>query len=413
MQLTRRRLLQVVAGSSVPRPSLGAAQPTIKIGVLNDQSGPYNYLYGMNQVNCVRQAVKDFGSPDFGIEVVFADHQNRPDIGATIARGWLDRDGVDMITSVPNSSVALAVNQVCREKNKVYINTDAATTDLTGRFCAPTTVHWGFDTYMLAKSTGEAMVKLGGDSWYFITADYVFGEQLQRDTSRFVTQAGAKVLGASAYPFPETTDFFSYLASARASGAKVLGLANGGKDLINAIKQAREFNLKMRLAALLMLLPDVQELGLAWSQGLVLTESFYWDLNDRTRAFTDRVKGTLTIYPHMGNASVYAGTLHYLKAVADIGVASAKRDGAGVVTRMKAMPTDDDCFGQQRIREDGLFLCPAFLFQVKSPADSEYPWDFYKPLATTTADETWEPLSESQCSLLENRQEPKDTPKKD
>jgi branched-chain amino acid transport system substrate-binding protein len=240
----------------------------------------------------------------------------------------------------------------------------------------------------------------------------VFGKQLQRDTSRVVTQAGAKVVGASAYPFPETTDFSSYLASARASGAKVLGLANAGKDLINAIKQAREFSLKMRLAALLMFLPDIQGLGLELAQGLVLTESFYWDLNNRTRAFTDRVKGKLTIYPHMLSASVYAGTLHYLKAVADIGAASAKRDGAGVVTRMRAMPTDDDCFGQQRIREDGLFLCPAFLFQVKLPAESAYPWDFYKLLATTTADEAWEPLSESECSLLKNRQEPKDTPKR-
>ena len=379
-----------------------AAQQAIKIGVLNDQSGPYRDLGGMNSVNCVRQAVQEFGSHGFDVEVVFADHQNKPDVGAGIARQWLDRDGVDMITDVPSSAVALAVNEVCREKNKTYVNIGAGTTDLTGRQCAPTTVHWTYDTYMLAKSTGGAIARLGGDSWYFITADYVFGKQLQRDTSRFVEQAGAKVLGASAYPFPSTTDFSSFLASARASGAKVLGLANAGIDLANAVKQASEFGLpqSMRLAALLMYLPDVHGLGLDIAQGLVLTESFYWDLNERTRAFTARVKGKLTYYPHMGSAGSYAANLHYLKAVADLGAVAAKRDGGAVVARMKAMPTDDDCFGRQRIREDGLFLCPTYLFQVKAPAESAYPWDYYKLLATTPADEAWEPLAESQCALL-------------
>ena len=405
MQIGRRKLLQAaVAGAALPRACAhAAAQPTIKIGVLNDQSGPYHDLGGMNTVNCVRQAVQDFGPRGFGVEVVFADHQNKPDVGAGIARQWLDRDGVDMIADVPNSAVALAVNEVCRAKDKAYLNTYAGTTDLTGRQCAPTTVHWGFDTYMLARSNGAMMVKLGGDTWYFITADYVAGRQLQRDTSRFVEQAGAKVLGASVYPFPDTADFSSYLASARASGAKVLGLANAGPDLINSVKQAREFGLtrSMRLAALFMFLPNVLGLGLDTAQGMAVTETFYWDLNDRTRAFANRVKGKLAYYPHMGNAAAYAASLHYLKAVSDLGADAAKREGgAAVVARMKAMPTDDDCFGRQRVREDGLFLCPAYLFQVKSPAESAYPWDYYKLLATTPADEAWEPLAESQCALL-------------
>ena len=402
MQVSRRKLLQSAAAGALSLSKARAAQQTIKIGVLNDMSGPYRDLGGMGDVNCVRQAAQEFGSRGFDIEVVYADHQNKPDVGVGIARQWLDRDGVDMITDVPSSAVGLAVNEVCREKNKAYVNTGSGTTDLTGRMCASTTIHWTYDTYMLAKSNGEAMVKLGGDTWYFITADYVFGKQLQRDTSRFITQTGAKVLGASVYPFPGTTDFASFLASARASGAKVLGFANAGHDLANCVKQAREFGLTqdMRLAALIVYLTDVHGLGLDIAQGMTLTETFYWDLNERTRAFTNRVKGKLANYPHMGSAGIYAANLHYLKAVADLGVVAAKQDGGAVVARMKAMPTNDDCFGQQRIREDGLFLCPAYLFQVKSPTESTHPWDCYKLLATTPADEAWEPLAEDQCTLL-------------
>ncbi len=402
MQIDRRKLLQTAAAGALPLSKARAAQPTIKIGVLNDLSGPYRDLGGMSDVNCVRQAVQEFGSKGFYVEVVYADHQNKPDVGVGIARQWLDRDGVDMIADVPSSAVALAVNEVCRDKNKAYVNTGAGTTDLTGRMCAPTTIHWTYDTYMLAKSTGEATVKQGGDTWYFITADYVFGKQLQRDTAQFITQAGAKVLGASVYPFPGTTDFASFLASARASGAKVLGFANAGMDLANSVKQAREFGLTqtMRMSALLVYLPDVHGLGLDIAQGLTLTETFYWDLNDRTRAFTNRVKSKLPNYPHMGNAGVYAASLHYLKAVADLGVVAAKQDGRAVVARMKAMPTNDDCFGQQRIREDGLFVCPSYLFQVKSPEESTHPWDCYKLLAMTPADEAWEPLDEEQCAML-------------
>ena len=369
--------------------------------MLNDQSGPYRDIGGMNGVAAVRQAVKEFG-PGLNCEVVFADHQNKPDVGAGIAQQWFDRDGVDVILDVPTSSVALAVNNVCREKNKTYINVGAATTDLTGPQCTPVTLHYSYDTYMLAKSTGGAMVKAGGDSWYFITADYVFGQQLQRDTTGFVNAAGGKVLGASPYPFPGTTDFSSFLISAQSSGAKVLGLANAGADTVNCIKQAAEFGLtqQMRVAGLLMYINDVHGLGLDAAKGLFLTESFYWDTDDKTRAFTKRFQEQRPgIVPNMNNAADYSGALHFLKAVKDLGVAS-KGDGAAVVKRMKAMPVQDDAFGTAKIREDGLVLVPATLFEVKTPAESKYAWDYYKPVVVTPADQAWKPIADEGCPLV-------------
>jgi branched-chain amino acid transport system substrate-binding protein len=334
-----------------------------------------------------------------------ADHQNKPDIGAGIARQWFDQDGVDAIIDVPTSSVALAVNSVCREKNKVLLNNGAATTDLTGAQCSPNTVHWTYDTYMLAHSTGGAMVKAGGDTWYFITADYVFGQQLQRDTTRFVQEAGGKVLGSRAYPFPDTTDFSSLLVQAQASGAKVLGLCNSGGDTINCIKQASEFGLmqKMRVAAMLMYNSNVHAIGLDTAQGLLLTESYYWDLNDRTRAFNERIRPkTPNQWPNMVQAGCYASTLHYLKAVADMGVAAAKADGKAAVERMKAMPTDDDCFGPGQIRADGRKIQPVYLFQAKSPAESKGTWDCLKLVATTPADQAYRPLAEGGCALVKS-----------
>ncbi len=323
MSVSRRALIgSATALAALPR--AGRAQtPVLKIGVMNDQSGPYRDDGGPTGVLCVRQAVQEFAaSAGFDIEVVSADHQNKPDIGAGIARQWFDQDGVDAIVDVPTSSVALAVNSVCREKNKVMLNNGAATTDLTGAQCSPNTIHWTYDTYMLAKSTGGAMVRSGGDTWYFITANYVFGQQLQRDTARFVTEAGGKVLGASTYPFPDTTDFSAMLVQAQASGAKVLGLCNSGGDTINCIKQAHEFGLNktMKIAAMLFYNSNVHALGLETAQGLLLTESFYWDLNDRTRAFMNRIKDkTPNQWPNMVQAGDYAATLHYLKAVKDDG----------------------------------------------------------------------------------------------
>ena len=407
MTLTRRGFVAASVGTTLmpalPRLSRAQAANTIRIGVLNDQSGSYRDISGPYGIQCTQQAVQEFGNKGFNVEVVTADHQNKPDVGANIARQWYDQ-GVDLIIDVPTSSVGLAVNNVAKEKNKPYINTGSATSDLTGAQCTPVTVHWMYDTYMLAKSTGGAMVKAGGDSWFFITADYAFGHALERDTTNFVKAAGGKVLGSVKYPFPSTTDFSSFLLQARSSRPKVIGLANAGADTINSIKQAAEFGLMKsgtKLAALLMFLPDVHALGLETAQGLVLTESFYWDLNDRTRAVTERLKPRLKdVKPNMASIANYSCTLHYLKAVADMGVAAAKGSGVDVVNRMKAMPTDDDAFGPGKIREDGRKLCPSYLFEVKTPAESKAPWDYYKLLQTTPADEAFRPLKEGGCSLV-------------
>ena len=397
-----RRTLIAAASAAALAPRAGRAQtPVVKIGVLNDQSGPYRDIGGQLSVTAARLAAAEFGD-SLKIEILAADHQSKPDIGVAIARRWIDQDGVNLIVDVPTSSVALAVNSVAWEKNCAYINTGAGTADLTGSACTPVTLHWAYDTWMLAKSTGGAMVKAGGDSWYFLTADYVFGQQLQRDTSAFVTGAGGKVLGASAYPFPGTTDFSSFLISAQASGAKVLGLCNAGIDTVNSIKQAAEFGLtrQMKVAAMLMFIADVHGLGLEAAQGLFLTESFYWDLNDRSRAFTKRFEARMPgSKPNMTNAGVYSGILHYLKAVKDVGVTN-RADGAAVVARMKAMPVSDDAYPAATIREDGLVLFPSYLFEVKKPAESKYPWDYFKLVAETPAAEAWKPLATVGCPLV-------------
>jgi branched-chain amino acid transport system substrate-binding protein len=398
-----RRTLLGASAAVLAAPRVRAQGASIKLGVLNDMSGPYRDTGGPLSVACVQQAVQDFGDHGFAVEVINADHGNKPDQGASIARRWFDQDGVDVIVDVPTSSVALAVNSVVREKNKVYLNSGAGTVDLTGSQCSPNTVHWTYDVYMLAKSTGGAMVKAGGDSWFFITADYVFGQQLASEAGKFVTAAGGKILGETRYPFPATSDFSSFLLQAQASGAKVLGLANAGADTINCIKQAAEFGLtgKMKLAALLMFISDVNGLGLQTAQGLTLTESFYWDLNDRTRAFSKRLEAKNPgVRADMDQAGCYGAALHYLKSAADMGVAAAKADGAAAVARMKAMPTDDDAFGKGSIRIDGRGLFPAYLFEVKSPAESKGPWDYYKLIATTPASEAWRPLSEGGCPLV-------------
>ena len=408
MQVTRRTLLGTATAAAAAIPLIrarAADKPTITIGVLSDQSGPYRDDTGHTSFVCAQQAVIDVGAAAKGLDVkvISADHQNKPDVGAGIARQWFDQAGVDMIVDVPNSAVALAVSQVAREKNKVFIDSSAGTDVLTGAQCSPNMVHWSYDTWMLAKSTGGAMVKSGGTSWYFMTADYAFGKQLEAETTALVKSEGGTVLGSSPYPFPATTDFSAFLLQATASGAKVLGLCNAGNDTSNSIKQAHEFGVgkKMKIAAMLMFINDVHALGLPIAQGLVLTESFYWDLNDRTRAFTRRVlPNTPTNYPNMGPAGCYAGSLHYLKTVLAMGAAQAKQDGRATVAQMKKMPTDDDCFGANSIREDGLFLCPSYLFQVKSPAESKKPWDYYKLAATTPPSEAWRPLSEGHCPFV-------------
>ncbi|CAA9209529.1 MAG: ABC transporter, substrate-binding protein (cluster 4, leucine/isoleucine/valine/benzoate) [uncultured Acetobacteraceae bacterium] len=410
MPITRRNLIVgtgAAAATVQTAPRLGRAQTagTIRIGVMNDQSGLYSHIGGVNGVAMAQAAANEFNARGFTVEVLRADHQNRPDVGSNIARQWFDRDGVDMILDVPTSSVGLAVAGVAREKDKAYINVGAASSDLTGAQCAPTTVHWVYDTYMLAKSTGGAMVRAGGDTWFFITADYAFGHALERDTTNFVRAAGGKVQGGVRTPFPGTSDFSSFLVQAQASRAKVVGLANAGQDTTNCIKQAAEFGLTRRgtkLAALLMFVDDVHGLGLQTAQGLVMTESFYWDLNDRTRALTQRVRSRLTgnQVPNMVTAGNYSAVLHYLKVVSDMGVQASKVSGTAVVNRMKAMPCDDDAFGPGTIRADGRRLMPAFLFEVKKPEESRGAWDYLKLLQTTPAEEAWRPINEGGCPLV-------------
>jgi branched-chain amino acid transport system substrate-binding protein len=409
MTLDRRHFLAAAAASPLAAslPMTGAraqAANTIKIGVLNDMSGPFRDISGPTSVVATRTAVQDFGSRGFNVEVLSADHQNRPDVGVSISRQWLDRDGVDVIVDVPNSAVALAVNGVVRERNKVYLNSTAATVELTGAQCSPNTIHWTYDTWMLSRSTGGAMVRAGGQSWYFITADYAFGHSLQAQTEDFVRRAGGRVVGAVRHPFPGTTDFSSFLLQAQSSRAQVVGLANAGVDTTNAIKQAGEFGLMRRgqkLAGLLVFVNDVHSLGLQVAQGLVCTETFYHDLNDKTRAVTRRItaNGAQANWPAMSHAGCYSATLHYLKTVADMGVAAAKADGRATIERMKAMPTDDDAFGQGTIRSDGRKLHPAYLFEVKTPGESRGPWDYYKLLQTTPAEEAFRPLAEGNCTL--------------
>jgi branched-chain amino acid transport system substrate-binding protein len=405
--ITRRTLIgssaSAVALSNRPAGAqAGAAAPIIRLGVLTDLSGTYRDNVGPTAVACVRQAVQEFtAGKDMRVEVLAADFQNKPDIGVAIARQWFDHDGVDVILELVNSAVALAVSGVGREKNKVILVSGAATSELTGRQCSPNTVHWTYDTWMLARSTATQTLRAGGDTWFLVAPDYAFGHALVADTSHFVSAAGGRVIGTSLYPFPDTTDFSAYVTQAAASGAKVFGICTGsGSDAVNMIKQAHEFglNTQMQLASMLVSATTIHALGLETAQGLHLTESFYWDLNDRTRAFTDRVRPkTPANWPNMFHAGVYAAALHYLKAATDMGVAAAKADGRAAVERMKAMPTDDDCFGSGSIRADGRKIHPSYLFQVKTPTEHAQEWDLYRLVATTAADQAFRPLSEGGC----------------
>ncbi len=404
MQISRRGLLGTAAALPLIAPRAGHAQGAnaLKIGILTDLSGPYQDLAGPTAIKAAQLALEDYGVPGkgFTVDIVSADHQNKPDVGAGIARQWYDQ-GVNAIFEVANSGVALAVAGVAKDKNGVYANSGAATSDLTGTLCNANTIHWVYDTYMLAKSTGGALVKAGGNSWFFITADYAFGHALQRDTTNFITGEGGKVVGSVAYPFPGTTDFSSLLLQAQSSGAKVLGIANAGADTINTIKQAKEFGLNMTLAGLLLFISDVHSIGLDTAKGINLTDSFYWDMNDRTRAFSERMKPKAPDRrPTMVQAGVYSSVLHYLNTASHMGIPGIKKDGAATVAQMKAMPTDDDCFGPGTIRVDGRKLCPAYLWQVKTPAESKGPWDYYKLVASTPADQAFRPLNAGGCPLV-------------
>ncbi len=381
-----------------------AQDVTVKIGVLTDMSSLYADATGPGSVAAAKLAIEDFNPAAHGLKVdlVSADHQNKPDVGSNIARQWYDVDHVDAIVDVPNSGVALAVSEVTRQKNKVFLVSGAAISDLTGPKCSPNTIHWTYDTWMLANSTGKSVVKTGGDSWFFLTSDYAFGHALERDTAAVVTANGGKVLGEVAHPL-NTQDFSSYLLQAQSSKAKIIGLANAGGDTVNAIKQGAEFGITaggQHFAGLLVFIADVEALGLKTAQGLVLTETFYWDMNDATRAWTKRWQVDRPgKFPTMNQAGVYSAVLHYLKAVAALKSAA---DGKAVVAKMKEMPTDDPLFGKGYVRADGRKIHPAYLFQVKSPAESKYPGDDYILKATVPAEEAFRPMKDDNCPMVTN-----------
>ncbi len=376
---------------------------TIKIGVMNDQSGTYADLSGQGSVWAAKKAIEDFCKTTKchdKIEVVFADHQNKPDIGSNIVRQWFDVDKVDVVVDVPTSSVALAVNNITKDKNKVFLVSGAATSDLTGKACTPNTVHWTYDTWSLANGTGQAIVKTGGNTWFFLTADYAFGHALEADTSAVVEKNGGKVVGKVRHPFP-AQDFSSFLLQAQASKAKIIGLANAGADTTNAIKQAAEFGITQggqNLAGLLVFITDVHALGLKTAQGLIFTEAWYWDQNDTNRAFAKEFgpanKGNM---PTMVQAGVYSAVFHYLKAVHEM---KSEGDGAAVVAKMKSMPTDDKLFGKGSIRQDGRKVHDMYLFEVKKPEESKGPWDYYKQRAVIPAAEAFRPEKDGNCPLV-------------
>jgi len=402
--LSRRcAALIVFAGFGLAQPA-PAQDKAAKIGVLNDMSSLYADIGGPNSVAAVKMAVEDSGllAKGWKIDVLSADHQNKPDVGVNIVRQWIDVDKLDAVVDTPTSSVALAVSNLVKERNSILINSGGASADITGKACTPNTLSVTYDTYMLANGTGKALTKAGGDTWFFLTSDYAFGHALERDTAAVVVANGGKVLGGVKHPL-NTPDFSSFLLQAQSSKAKVVGLANAGGDTTNAIKQAAEFGIVaggQKLAALLLFINDVHALGLKTAQGLTFTESFYWDMNDQTREWSKRLqklspKGTM---PSMTVAGLYSGVLHYLKTLEAMG--GNPHDGVKVVAKMKELPTDDILFGKGTIRIDGRKMLPAYLFEVKKPEESKYPWDYYKLVATIPAEEAARPLSESECPLV-------------
>ena len=376
----------------------------VRIGVLNDEIGPLSATGGPGSRVAARMAVEDFGAAAKGlkVEVVFADHQNKIDVGTKIARQWYDTEKIDVIVDAPSSGVALAVSQIARERGKALLVSGAGSSDLTGKDCSPNTIHWTYDNWALANSTGKALVKSGADTWFFLTANYAFGLNLEREVEAVVLESGGKVLGRIRHPFP-TSDFSTALLQAQASGARIIGLANAGADLINAIEQGTKLGVVQRgqnLAGLLVFLNDVHRLGLSRAQGLNLSESFYWDLNDQTRAWSARfARRHWGVMPTMEHAGVYAAVLHYLKAVD----ALKSDDGTRVIAKMKELPTDDPLFSKGTIRQDGRKIHPMYLFEVKKPSESNGPWDLYKLRATIPAAEAFRPLEQSDCPLVKKK----------
>jgi branched-chain amino acid transport system substrate-binding protein len=415
MPASRRAVLSAaIAGAAAlpfrpARAQTTASPPSdvIRIGVLTDLSGNYRDVTGPTSVICAKLAVEEFtkANPDIKVELISGDHLNKPDVASSIARQWFDRDGIDVITDVGNSAAAIAVGTVAQEKDRIQLNTAAGSSELTGKYCSPNLIHWTYDTWNLAHTMTKSLVEQGGDKWYFITADYTFGHSIQNDTTKLLAGANGKVVGSSAYPFPGTTDFSSFLLEAKASGANVLSFANAGDDLINCVKQSREFGLTeggLRLAAMVGSITAVTGAGLETMQNVYLSENFYWDLDDRTRAFMARVKPHLPpgVFPNAVHAGVYSALVHYLKIVKQMGPAKAKASGRATVAAMKALPTDDDCFGAGFIRADGRAVHPSYLFRVKTPAQSRYPGDFYIKLATVPAADAFRPMNQGGCAMV-------------
>jgi branched-chain amino acid transport system substrate-binding protein len=410
MALNRRTLLASGLATVAAPAHIVRAQgrdETVRIGILHDMSGTYRDITGPTSVACARQAIAEFtaANPSIKVDLLVADHQNKPDVGLAVARQWFDRDDVDVVQGVSNSALAIALKAVTEQKDKLHLNTGAATSALTGEFCSLNTVHWGYDTWCLAHATGAPLVQQGADTWFFISPNYAFGQMFQADVTDSVVSAGGKVLGSVSYPFPETTDFSSFLLQAQGSGAKAIAFTGAGVDFVNIVKQVREFGIgsaKQRFVGFSGYINSVMALGLPVAQGLTETETFYWDLNDRTRSFMARVKPRLAAgtFPCLNQAGDYAAPIHYLKVVKELGPAKAKTSGRAAVAAMKAMPTDDDCFGKGMIRADGRKIHPAYLFQVKSPAESKYEGDVYKILATTPADKAFRPINAGKCPLI-------------
>jgi branched-chain amino acid transport system substrate-binding protein len=400
MTPTRRAVL--AATLPVPLAARAQTRPVLRIGVLTDLTGPYRDTGGLTSIACARQAMLE-ASNGMAVELLVGDHQQKADVGLALARQWLDRDGVDVIIDVNNSAIALAVSGLVRERDRLHLNTGAATSDLTGIACNANTAAFTTDTWCRAHSTAGAILSRGGLRWFFITADYAFGRSIQADAAAVIKAAGGSIVGSAAYPFPGTTDFSALLLQAATSGAQVVAFANTGADLANCIKQAREFGMPragQSLAAMSGYITDFHAVGTSDAQGLLMTENFYWDLNDRTRAFLGRVRtAAADNWPSTAHASAYSAVLHYLKMAAAMGPAAAKASGAATLAAMKRIPTDDDAFGPGLIRVDGRKIHPVYLFEVKTPAESAGPWDLFKVAATIPADQAFRPLAEGHCSL--------------
>jgi branched-chain amino acid transport system substrate-binding protein len=409
MTISRRGLL-AAGTASIAAPVLRAraqTDETIRIGLLQDMSGPYRDVSGPTSVACARLAIAEFvaANPTIKVELLTADHQNKPDVGVGIVREWFDQAGVDVVVGTSNSALAIAMKSVVEQKDKLHLCTSAASSALTSEFCSTNAIHWGYDTWCLAHAASEPLVKSGLDTWFFISPNYAFGKVYQADITEAVTAAGARVVGGVSYPFPETTDFSSFLLQAQGSGAKSVAFTGSGNDFVNCVKQAHEFGLttgKTRFSGFSGYITGVVSLGLPIAEGLAVTETFYWDMNDRTRSFMARLRPTIPagVFPCLNHAGDYSAIVHYLKVVKQIGPRAAKASGRATQAAMREMPTDDDCFGHGTIRVDGRKLHDSYLFEVKHPSESRYPGDVYKLIATTPADRAFRPLAEGKCPLV-------------